>query len=147
MRFIAAAACAVVALAGSETIAAQVGNPATPRVGSPSTQPAGPPAPVAAVRPEPRTGPLPGTLSLPQALEEAAARSPAIVAAEDMPGPRKRARTSSGDRWSQPAVRRMARNAGFTAGKSDLTFSGCDHQGRQAGRGRNMIDVATAVLS
>ncbi|WP_222703825.1 TolC family protein [Sphingomonas xanthus] len=62
--------------------AAQVGNPATPRVGSPSAQPAGPPAPVVAPRPEPRTGPLPGSLSLPQALDEAAARSPAIVAAE-----------------------------------------------------------------
>ncbi len=83
MRFLAAAACAAVAAAGPMMpAAAQVGNPATPRVGSPSAQPAGPPAPVVAPRPEPRAGPLPGSLSLPQALDEAAARSPAIVAAE-----------------------------------------------------------------
>jgi outer membrane protein, heavy metal efflux system len=82
MRFFAAAACAVVASAGLEPAAAQVGNPATPRVGNPATQPAGPPAPPVVVRPEPRTGPLPTSLSLPQALDEATARSPAIVAAE-----------------------------------------------------------------
>lgn len=83
MRIVAAAACAAVALAGLESpVAAQVGNPATPRVGSPAARPLGPPAPIESVRPAPRTGPLPGSLSLAQALDEAAARSPAIVAAE-----------------------------------------------------------------
>lgn len=83
MKFTAAAACAAVALATLATpAAAQVGNPATPRVGSPSSRAAGPPAPFQTVRPTPRTGPLPGTLSLAQALDEAAARSPALVAAE-----------------------------------------------------------------
>lgn len=83
MRYYAAAACAAVALAGlTKPVAAQVGNPATPRVGSPAAQPAGPPAPIATIRPTPRTGPLPGTLSLPQALEEVSARSPTVVAAE-----------------------------------------------------------------
>lgn len=83
MKSVAAAACAAVALAGIGTpVAAQVGNPATPRVGSPVTRPAGPPAPVEAIRPAPRTGPLPASLTLGQALEEAAARSPTVVAAE-----------------------------------------------------------------
>lgn len=62
---------------------AQVGNPANPMVGTPVTfPPAGPPAPVQAPVPAPRTGPLPAELTLNQALEEAAARSPAVVAAE-----------------------------------------------------------------
>lgn len=84
MKFVAAAAGAAAALAGlASPAAAQVGNPATPRVGSPvRTVPAGPPAPLVVARPAPRTGPLPATLSLAQALDEAAARSPAVVAAE-----------------------------------------------------------------
>ncbi|QNM83329.1 TolC family protein [Sphingomonas sabuli] len=83
MKFTAAAAFAAVALTAlAMPAAAQVGNPASPRVGSPASRAAGPPAPIQPVRPKPRTGPLPGTLSLAQALDEAAARSPAIVAAE-----------------------------------------------------------------
>lgn len=84
MKSVAAAACAAAVLAGlAAPAAAQVGNPASPRVGSPQTSSrVGPPAPVRVVPPAPRTGPLPASLSLPQALEEAAARSPAIVAAE-----------------------------------------------------------------
>ena len=83
MKSVAAAACAAVALVGmAAPVAAQVGNPATPTVGRPMTSPVGPPAPVRPVTAEPRTGPLPSTLTLAQALDEAAARSPAIVAAE-----------------------------------------------------------------
>ena len=83
MKSVAAAGCAAVALAGlAMPVAAQVGNPATPRVGTPATQPAGPPAPIEVARPAPRTGPLPSNLTLGQALEEAAARSPTVVAAE-----------------------------------------------------------------
>lgn len=84
MKSVAAAACAAAALAGMALpVAAQVGNPATPHVGTPvTTGPAGPPAPIEATRPTPRTGPLPANLSLAQALEEAAARSPTVVAAE-----------------------------------------------------------------
>lgn len=66
---------------------AQVGTPATPRVGSPAAAPpAGPPVPdrVQAARLPlltPREGALPASLTLQQALDEAEARSPAIIAA------------------------------------------------------------------
>lgn len=84
MKSVATAACAVVAVIGlSAPLAAQVGNPASPRVGTPTTSlPVGPPAPVQSVIPAPRSGPLPSTLTLAQSLVEAAARSPAVVAAE-----------------------------------------------------------------
>lgn len=63
----------------------QVSTPATPRVGSPTTpEPMGPPAPPSAENLPllvPREGPLPASLSLEQALEEAEARSPTIIAA------------------------------------------------------------------
>ena len=83
MKSVAAAACAAVALAAqSAPISAQVGNPASPTVGRPMTSPVGPPSPVRPIAVEPRTGPLPSSLTLAQSLDEAAARSPAIVAAE-----------------------------------------------------------------
>ena len=83
MKIVAAAACAVVAFAGITSPAmTQVGNPASPRVGSPLTGPIGPPAPVRVATSALRTSPLPADLTLPQALNEAAARSPAVVAAE-----------------------------------------------------------------
>lgn len=83
MKFVAAAAFAAVALAAIVPPAvAQVGNPASPTVGRPVTVPAGPPAPIRIPVAQPRTGPLPANLSLGQALDEASARSPAIVAAE-----------------------------------------------------------------
>lgn len=82
-RFLAAAAAvALVPVAG--TAGAQVSTPATPHVGSPVTaERAGPPAPPPANLPllVPRTGPLPSSLTLTQALEEAEARSPAVTAA------------------------------------------------------------------
>lgn len=74
------------ALAPSIGIAQTSGSPTSPIAGSvPQAPPldrsiSGPPAPQALL--VPRTGPLPATLTLEQALEEAAARSPAIVAAE-----------------------------------------------------------------
>lgn len=80
---VATAAAMVPALAGGAS--AQVSTPASPRVGTPTTQETvGPPAPPA--RPTlpllvPREGPLPTSLTLEQALEEAEARSPAIIAA------------------------------------------------------------------
>lgn len=85
MKSVTAAACAAVVFAGIAPPAlAQVGNPASPRVGAPeSAPPMGPPAPPAeALRLPPRAGPIPSRLTLPQALEEAAARSPGVVAAE-----------------------------------------------------------------
>lgn len=83
MKIVATTACAVVAFAGLVPPAmAQVGNPASPRVGTPLTAPIGPPAPLRGATLAPRTGPLPSNLTLPQALDEAAARSPAVVAAE-----------------------------------------------------------------
>ena len=64
----------------------QVSTPATPRVGSPTTPaPVGPPAPTTPPGNlpvlVPREGPLPTNLTLEQALEEAEARSPAVIAA------------------------------------------------------------------
>ncbi|MGQ0589778.1 MAG: TolC family protein [Sphingosinicella sp.] len=80
----AASAAAMVPIYGSPATA-QVSTPATPRVGSPTTpEPAGPPAPTRQADLPllvPREGALPASLSLQQALEEAEARSPAIVAA------------------------------------------------------------------
>ena len=84
------AAAALAAAAGATIIApasAQVGTPANPMVGTPVTSspvrsPIGPPAPVQIPVVGPRTGPLPSNLTLAQALDEAAARSPAVVAAE-----------------------------------------------------------------
>ena len=82
--YAAASAVALVSLVGTSA-AAQVSTPATPRVGSPtSPQPIGPPAPTqspALPLLTPRDGPLPASLTLQQALEEAEARSPAIIAA------------------------------------------------------------------
>ena len=84
MKPIAAAAGAVAVAAASICPAnAQVGNPATPQVGRPmSVPPVGPPTPPQILPAVPRSGPLPAELTLVQALEEAAARSPAVVAAE-----------------------------------------------------------------
>jgi cobalt-zinc-cadmium efflux system outer membrane protein len=84
MKFVAAAACAAVALVGmASPVAAQIGNPASPTVGRPlTTSPVGPPAPRTPVALAPPTGPLPANLTLAQALDEAAARSPTVVAAE-----------------------------------------------------------------
>lgn len=86
MKLVFAAACAValVPAIGSAALA-QVATPATPRVGTPiAPAPVGPPAPA----PQrdlplltPRDGPLPASLTLSRALEEAEARSPAIIAA------------------------------------------------------------------
>ena len=75
-------ACVVLASAGQ----AQVGTPAAPQVGSPTVPlPSGPPAPPQWSRglpgPAPVEGPLPAVLTLDQALREAEARSPTIVAA------------------------------------------------------------------
>ena len=81
------AAISIAAMASAQAPAAfaQVATPASPRVGSPVAQDRiGPPAPpVQAGLPllTPRDGPLPANLTLPQAIDEAEARSPAIVAA------------------------------------------------------------------
>ena len=88
MKFIAAAAFAAAAGAAIPApSAAPVGTPAVPMVGTPVTSspaqwPLEPPAPPGVLGAGPRTGPLPADLTLTQALDEAAARSPAIVAAE-----------------------------------------------------------------
>lgn len=82
MRYLAAVASAAAIFAIIAPAQAQVGTPATPRVGTPQRTDIGPPAPVRSVVPLPRTGPLPSKITLPQALEEAASRSPAIIAAE-----------------------------------------------------------------
>lgn len=79
----AASAAAMVPISGTSAVA-QVSTPATPRVGSPTlAEPAGPPAWSRQVNPSlaPRGGDLPSALTLEQALEEAEARSPAIIAA------------------------------------------------------------------
>lgn len=83
MNRIRAAALAAVVFGGSAPALAQVPTPATPVVGSPVVrEPAGPPAPPLTIVPAPvRTGPIPARLTLAQALDEAAARSPAVAAA------------------------------------------------------------------
>lgn len=83
-RLIAAAtAAALLPVAGAS--GAQVSTPATPRVGTPTArEQVGPPAPAPSPNLPlltPREGPLPASLTLQQALEEAEARSPAIIAA------------------------------------------------------------------
>lgn len=83
MNRIRAVALAAAAFGGAAPVPGQVPTPATPIVGNPVVrEPAGPPAPPAAATVPPvRTGPLPPRLTLAQALEEAAARSPAVTAA------------------------------------------------------------------
>lgn len=83
MKSVATAAFAAVALAAIPSPTnAQVGSPASPTVGQPVTAPTGPPVPLRVPVAQPRTGLLPTTLNLSQALDEASARSPTIVAAE-----------------------------------------------------------------
>lgn len=62
---------------------AQISTPATPTVGTPALRsPLGPPAPSRPAEAAPvKSGPLPRSLTLAQALEEAAARSPVVSAA------------------------------------------------------------------
>ena len=84
MKLVTAAVSTAALLVGFAPAAqAQVGTPASPRVGSPMSGPQiGPPSPQRAIVAAPRTGPLPANLTLAQALDEASARSPAVVAAE-----------------------------------------------------------------
>lgn len=84
MNFVSAAVSTAALLVGFAPAAqAQVGTPASPRVGSPMSGPQiGPPSPPRPVVVAPRTGPLPENLTLAQALDEASARSPTVVAAE-----------------------------------------------------------------
>ena len=83
-RLVAAASAAAMLTPMASVAGAQPSTPATPVVGSPVLENrAGPPAPTAEMlRPAPRTGSLPGRLSLAQALNEANARSPSVIAAE-----------------------------------------------------------------
>ena len=81
------AALVVAMIVTPAAASAQLSTPATPRVGSPTTRPqSGPPnaAPVQGKLPllTPRAGPLPSSLTLAEALAEAEARSPAIIAAQ-----------------------------------------------------------------
>lgn len=83
MKLVATAAWTVAAVLASAGASAQVGNPASPVVGRPSAdQAAGPPSSPREPVIVPRIGPLPTSLSLAQALDEALARSPSIVAAQ-----------------------------------------------------------------
>jgi cobalt-zinc-cadmium efflux system outer membrane protein len=85
---IAAASLAAIGLALASPASAQVKGPVTAPISRPSTAPApqitpiGPPAPESASPVIARSGPLPSVLTLEQALDEAVARSPSIVAAE-----------------------------------------------------------------
>ncbi|WP_245409612.1 TolC family protein [Allosphingosinicella vermicomposti] len=78
--FVAATAAVLLPIYGVGA-SGQVGTPATPRVGAPTTTPLGPPAPeLRSVPLSRREGPLPQSLTLQQALEEAEARAPAVIA-------------------------------------------------------------------
>ena len=80
--------CATSLALSASVCVAQTGGSVTSPIAEPDSQPpvadrsniAGPPAPSALL--VPRSGPLPPVLTLEQALDEAVARSPAIVAAE-----------------------------------------------------------------
>lgn len=82
-RLFATASAAALLVPLTSPAHAQISTPATPTVGSPVVrEPAGPPAPPLSTIAAPvRTGPVPPRLTLAQALEEAAARSPAVAAA------------------------------------------------------------------
>lgn len=82
--YVAAAPAAALLAALSAAAQAQPSTAASPVVGSPVVdERVGPPAPISQPsRPTLRTGPIPGRLTLSQALEEAYGRSPQIVAAE-----------------------------------------------------------------
>ena len=82
-RLFATASAAALLVGIAPSANAQISTPATPSVGTPvARELAGPPAPTPTTVPAPvRTGPVPARLTLPQALEEAAARSPAVAAA------------------------------------------------------------------
>jgi len=83
--FLAAASAVAMVTVFGPAAHAQVAAPATPRVGTPiAGRPMGPPAPSPRTDlplASPRDGPLPASLTLEQALDEAEARAPAIVAA------------------------------------------------------------------
>lgn len=85
-RILAAAMTAAMIPCFGGAAVAQVGTPATPRVGSPTTpvrpEPTVPPPQANLPLLAPRDGPLPANLTLEQALREAEARSPAIIAAQ-----------------------------------------------------------------
>lgn len=85
MKIILAATAVAATVLGSTAASAQVSTPATPRVGTPVAGPEyGPPAPLSTQNTPvivPRDGPLPTSLSLQQALVEAEARAPTILAA------------------------------------------------------------------
>lgn len=152
MKSVAAAACAAVALVGISTpVGAQIGNPASPRVGTPQTSsPVGPPVTIQ-VRPAlPRSGPLPVNLSLAQALEEASARSPAIVAAEaDVVAAEARAR-QSGYR-SNPELSLEVENVGGTGQlrgiRSMETTLAVNHRLDLGGRRAARLNAARAELA
>ena len=83
-RLVATASAAAMLTIIASAAKAQPSTPATPVVGSPVLDSrSAPPAPTAEMlRGAPREGPLPTRLSLPQALDEAFARSPTVIAAE-----------------------------------------------------------------
>lgn len=84
-RFLAAASAVALVPLATTSANAQISTPASPSVGTPAAQPTvGPPAPASSANLPllvPRSGPLPRALTLPQALDEAEARSPAVIAA------------------------------------------------------------------
>lgn len=85
--YAAAAGAAVATIAIYSPSYAQVGSSANPMVGTPTISSrvrssVGPPAPTDLAVVASRSGPLPANLTLSQALDEALARSPAIIAAE-----------------------------------------------------------------
>lgn len=130
MNSLAAVATATaVTLVMAAPLQAQVGNPATPQVGRPmSAPPLGPPAPADISPAVPRSGPLPANLTLTQALQEAAARSPAVVAAER----------------AVAAAEARVRQAGFRT-NPELSFEVENVAGTGELRGLNRMESTLAV--
>lgn len=151
MKSVAAAACVAVVFVGiSVPVRAQVGNPASPRVGSPVTSPIGPPAPFQVRIVPPRTGPLPSNLNLAQALEEAAARSPAITAAEaDVASAEARARQAGYRRNPELSleVENVAGTGQLRGIRSMETTLAVNHRLDLGGRRAARVNVARAELA
>lgn len=148
MRSILAAASAV-AFAASAT--AQVGGSATAPIGRPTIGPVDPAPPPAWSRSAaPRTEPLPASLTLTQALEEAEGRSPAIVAARAAVDAAEARVRQAGFR-SNPELSVEVENFGGTGELSGLrrteTTVAVNQRLDLGGRRRARVSVAQAELA
>jgi cobalt-zinc-cadmium efflux system outer membrane protein len=153
LLFAAASAVAMVPMLGSAALA-QVATPATPRVGTPITPtPVGPPAPAPQSNLPlltPRDGPLPANLTLSQALDEAEARSPAIIAARAQVGVAQGRLRQAGFRLNPELsveVENFAGTGEYNGARGLETTVAINQRLDLGGRRRARVGVARAELS